>query len=389
MGNTSLEKTVMLVSGITSKQEMCIVADGGLVVALQDCAAAVSEGDGRELWSFQSDGQLTSLSSRKCMGLESDGVTSGARAMLVECDAQAKAHASSQWEVLGSGQLKLGHSGSFCLSQRGSGRGRVDVGARAAASASSSISAAHGPGMAVDSDDASYWASKFDDTKKPVMLTLDLGESYRLTDVEISWAFPARAFSVASSTDGKKFVESFATDVNILKAVRVPLRGTARVVRIVMREPHTVHGAFHGHALYGIREVAVHGEQLTTVIEECAVASSSHDARDKYFVVSAQTFDPAVGQRLRSSLPALEVAKTSLAAATTELANIFPELSACSGATAFSASFNSSSEGASWVSESLMKKSVSGAPAATDISEVDALLAEARATVLDARKALS
>lgn len=132
-----------------------------------------------------------------------------------------------------------------------------------------------------------------------------------------------------------------------------------------------------------------HSRRAVDELEECAVASSSHDARDKYFVVSAQTFDPAVGQRLRSSLPALEAAKTSLAAATTELANIFPELSACSGATAFSTRLNSSSEGASRVSESLMKEFVYGAPAATDVSEVDALLAEARATVLDARKALS
>ena len=69
--------------------------------------------------------------------------------------------------------------------------------------------------------------------------------------------------------------------------------------------------------------------QMRTVLEPCAVAVKSGDARDKYFAVAAGSFDPAAGAQLRSELPGLEAADAALAAAVTELAEVVPDVHAC------------------------------------------------------------
>ena len=69
--------------------------------------------------------------------------------------------------------------------------------------------------------------------------------------------------------------------------------------------------------------------QMRTVLESCAVAAKSGDARDKYFAVAVGSFDPAAGAQLRSELPGLEAADAALAAAVTELAEIVPDAHAC------------------------------------------------------------
>jgi hypothetical protein len=138
----------------------------------------------------------------------------------------------------------------------------VDVAAKAAVMASSTANAiSHGVGlfdtqprvcvslcecvrvffsgaaMAVDDSAATFWASKFDDTKDPVEYVIDFGEVQKLHSVELSWEFPARAFSVSLSTDGDHFTEAFATDANVLKSSQVMLGSTpARKMRIVMYE---------------------------------------------------------------------------------------------------------------------------------------------------------
>ena len=91
--------------------------------------------------------------------------------------------------------------------------------------------------MAVDDSAATFWASKFDDTKDPVEYVIDLGDTQRLHSVELSWEFPARSFSVSLSTDGEHFSEAFATDANVLRTTRVPLgSSSAQKLRIAMYE---------------------------------------------------------------------------------------------------------------------------------------------------------
>ena len=84
-----------------------------------------------------------------------------------------------------------------------------------------------------------------------------------------------------------------------------------------------------GHALYGVRSFKVMSPQRRTVLESCAVAAKSGDARDQYFAVAVGSFDPAAGAQLRSELPGLEAADATLAAAVTELAEVAPDAHAC------------------------------------------------------------
>ena len=91
--------------------------------------------------------------------------------------------------------------------------------------------------MALDSQPKTFWASKFDDIAEPVEFVVDLGAIHPLHSMDISWEFPARAFSVSQSDDGVHFAEVFATDANVVHTSRVALGGViARKVRIVMRE---------------------------------------------------------------------------------------------------------------------------------------------------------
>ena len=91
--------------------------------------------------------------------------------------------------------------------------------------------------MAVDDDVFTYWVSKFDDIKSPVEFVIDFGDEEKVQSIELSWEFPARAFSIASSVDGEHFVEVFATDTNVLKTSRVSLGNViSKKLRISMLE---------------------------------------------------------------------------------------------------------------------------------------------------------
>ena len=49
---------------------------------LEDCVAAISAGDGRELWTFQPNGQLVSAVGRTCVGVQEEEAV-----LLMDCDA--------------------------------------------------------------------------------------------------------------------------------------------------------------------------------------------------------------------------------------------------------------------------------------------------------------
>jgi len=148
----------MMVSGVSSSEEMCLAAADGSVdtegadVVLEPCAAAVAAGDGRELWQRLPNGQIANSLGNKCIGAPQGDVV-----VLTACDG------GSVWEAQGNGQLKLARAGDYCLSQKGPAAGSEDAAARGAIIASSTAdAAAHGANMAVDGSSNTFWASELD-----------------------------------------------------------------------------------------------------------------------------------------------------------------------------------------------------------------------------------
>merc|ERR1712048_675313 len=130
-------------------------------------------------------------------------------------------------------------------------------------------SVAHGAAAAVDENDASFWASKFDEAGA-VTLSIGLADQ-ALSEATIAWEFPAKAFSVSVSADGEHYSNVYSTDSNVLSTTTVPLggaRGTS--LKITMTEAGA--GGFQGHSVYGIRSVSVSAPQLTAVVGDCGAA---------------------------------------------------------------------------------------------------------------------
>merc|ERR1719203_1206798 len=351
------DSAFMLVSGVTSKTEMCLSVENSNI-ALDSCAAAIGAGDGRELWSLSS-GSLSSLSSKSCLGV-SDGTVG-----LTSCDGASKVEPQSN------GQLKVDGQ---CLSFSGGAPGKANVAANAAASASSSNSVAHGAAAAVDENDASFWASKFDEAGA-VTLSIGLADQ-ALSEATIAWEFPAKAFSVSVSADGEHYSNVYSTDSNVLSTTTVPLggaRGTS--LKITMTEAGA---SFQGHSVYGIRSVSVSAPQLTAVVGDCGAATG--DARDKVFLSHVAQFDPQPAKALLAELPSLEAAKASLSATVSELQDVLPKLAACKAKTGLAETL---------LAQTKLYQASAHASGVVDAGSVDALLKAARAAILAARSALA
>ena len=70
---------------------------------------------------------------------------------------------------------------------------------------------------------------------------------------------------------------------------------------------HSVLGVFEGHALYGITSISALGLQSETAVKPCAEVAKSTDARDKYFMIYAEGFDPSPAHASATEAPSLEV----------------------------------------------------------------------------------
>merc|ERR1719330_2299655 len=281
---------------------------------------------------------------------------------------------ASTWQLLANGQAQVGEK---CLSQAGQGGGTENVASHAAAEATSSANAAsHAAAAAVDADDATFWASKPGDAG-PVALTIDLGEARSVNLLKIVWEFPAQAFAVSVSPDGLEWTEIFATTVNMLQVNRIPLGLTASKVRVDMKLPHPLHKPASGQPVYGIKSIAVLAPRLEVAADDCAAASQSKDARDKYFPVSASDFDPAASAALRAEFPALAAAAASLSTALAAIA----ALPGCDGEAALLRA------SALLTTSSLIRRD-GDAIEGFDDADVKQLLATARSVIVAARDAL-
>ena len=333
---------------------------------LEPCADSVSKLDGREIWTLAADGSLSSSGSTKCLGS-----ADGTKLSLFACDALPS---DSKWELQGNGQIKMASSNK-CLSQSGLAPGLADVSRSASVVATSTLDAAHGAKLSVDGLASTYWVSKLDEAG-PVSLALSLSEPAPIADVELDFEFVPSAFALQVSPDGQRWKEVFSTETNCLHEVKVPLASELVYgVKLVMTKAHGKHGVLGGRQLFGVRAFKALAPEMRGVLESCGAAAKSQDARDKYFPVAVGSFDPTSGSGLAAELPALEAAGSALAAVSVELASLQPELQSCKRLKSLKALMHSREKLAYTVSSL-------NAPAN------DALLAEARRAILEAKSAL-
>jgi len=287
----------MLVAGVSSPEEMCLLESAGRI-GLDSCAAAIAAGDGREIWSLLGGGQLMNTMSKRCAGASAGATT------LSTSDCEG----ASTWKFLPNGQAQVGDK---CLSQAGEGSGTENVAAHVAAAATSSANAdSHAAAAAVDTDDTTFWASR-PGVSGPVALTIDFGEARSIDLLKIVWEFPAQSFAVSVSL-GDSWTEVFATAVNMVRVSRIPLGLMASKVRVDMKKPHPLAGTLSGQLIYGIRSIVALAPRLEAALDDCTTASHSKDARDKYFPVVVPDFDPTASAALRAELPAVAAAMASL-----------------------------------------------------------------------------
>jgi hypothetical protein len=266
----------------------------------------------------------------------------------------------------------------------------------AISSSSTADPAAHGANKAVDGSSSSFWASALDPAE-PVTLTLDLGGVHQLQSVEVDWEFPPKSFTVGLSEDGVHWTEAFATDSNVLATTSLPLGlASASQLRLVMHEAHATYGKFKGHAVFGVTSIRAYAVGMQSIVEDCAAAAKSKDARDKYFQSYVGESGPSSSSALRSEVPSLEAATASVASTVSELVDVLPKLASCRGADILLGTATRVKAG-SLSHANLQTASAAGttsiikdvdAKNSIQVDAVNALLKEARRTVIAARAVL-
>ena len=364
----------LLVSGVTAVDEACLVGSGA-GVWLDSCEKAVSSLSGKEIWSLASDGSLVHEASRKCLGAGSASEQSNVE--LLSCDGGVP-----KWELQGNGQVKMAQS-TLCISQAGASSAVVNMATSASALASSTLDPSHGAALAVDGLASSYWVSKLGE--EAATLSLDLGEMAHASLLDVDFEFVPSAFAVQVAGEAAEWRQIFATDSNVLRHVKIPLDASVPLsaVKLVMQTAHPTLGILGGQKLFGVRSVKVMANLLKPVLEPCAAAAKSTDARDKFFAVAVNTFDPQAAAALEAELPALESAEAALSSAVVELAAALPDMSTCKPAGAVLLGANATIK---QLQQKALRRDVG---LVFDSSQEAALLREARKTIVAARGVLA
>ena len=368
----------LMISGVTAADETCL-AGSAAGVWLESCEKAVAGMSGEEIWSLATDGSLVHAGSKTCLSPKGTTSAAGAPLALVSCDA---AGGVAKWELQGNGQVKMAQS-NMCISQVGPSGAVVNAAASASVSASSTLDPSHGAALAVDGVASTYWVSKMDEADA-VSLLLDFGEPVHGSVLELDFEFVPSVFSVqAAEASSENWLQIFATDSNALKHVKIPLASAKPMsaIRLIMKEAHPTLGTMGGRKLVGVRSIRLLTRLLQAVLEPCAAAAKSHDARDKFFTVAVSGFDPQAGAALAAEMPALESADAALSSIIVELAKALPAISSCKPASPISLRANATIQ-------SVQRRRAVG-DMALGVGQEAALLEEARGTIVAARGLLA
>merc|ERR1719272_434431 len=105
---------MMIVSGVTSTDEMCLVAENGsadqrgALVTAEACESAIAAGDGRELFTLTESGQMKSAAGGLCAILAGNSAAGGGEIELDDSEAAAETgDGRSFWSLTPQGQLTM------------------------------------------------------------------------------------------------------------------------------------------------------------------------------------------------------------------------------------------------------------------------------------------
>ncbi|KAL8273504.1 hypothetical protein Esti_002570 [Eimeria stiedai] len=222
----------------------------GAHVVLDACSRAIAAGDGRVGWNLR---RSAGICAPACTQMPTDPPSSvgGGQVVLTDClSALEEGDGRSSWTVEPNSQLRLQKSGFYCMTQKsmhGNEPGAGDIAGAFGASAICDTSAGggHEPAMTLDRDVNTFWASgSFPDAEEHlVVFELDLGKSARLAGLRIDWEYPALAYKVQVSENGKDYNDIVETQANPSNVTLDALPGPpAQHVRILMTHPHTANG---------------------------------------------------------------------------------------------------------------------------------------------------
>jgi hypothetical protein len=393
----------MIVSGITAPMEMCLaVTDVKTIGAnnaidLVPCAAAIAAGDGREIFSMQSNGQLLSVFGNECVGLLDNNAVSGGRLVLMGCDAALGAgDGRSNFDFQGNGQVAIGLERGYCVSSSGDAVGNVNVASHAAVSATSTANApTHGAPMAVDGNEFTFWASSLIAAREPVEFIVDWGSDETLHSMQIFWEFRPKSFAISLASSNSPWEHMFATDVNVVWVTQIQLNTLASKAKVRMVEVQPLDGE-----MYGIKTISLFARRLRTIVAGCAEAGRSKDARDKLFLSQVKTFQPEASKPYLNIVSQMEAAMASLSTAASELLVRLSKLGACSGVqqlalgNKLSVPFAAGKADMALLQQHMRNQMDAGAATGvqgngSDLDSAKQMLAVARAAIMDIKRVLN
>ncbi|CAD2110869.1 LCCL domain-containing protein [Plasmodium vinckei] len=337
----------LLLSGITSEQEMCLQVEEGLInndntsVILDSCINALASGDGRELWKTNSNNQIISALSDppKCLAVINLDNLENNKLVLYDClRALEDGDGKSNWIFESNSQIRLQRSGEpLCISQKnihGNIPGIHDIllNTDASVDATSILDDDHNADNTLDGNLNSFWASSIfgDNYEHLVYFIIDLNKFVEISRIKVFWEYPPLHYIISFSTekDNYKIVaENLAnpsfTTIDSLKNIET------RYIKISMVKPHPKHGEMDGQFLYGIRSIEVQANNLESVLNFCRDAANSDDARDKYFIEYISEFDKNLSSKLINLEDDVSKNVSSISDKLSKLEEVLPNIETC------------------------------------------------------------
>ncbi|EEA07737.1 LCCL domain-containing protein [Cryptosporidium muris RN66] len=327
---------VQFTSGITTMtEEYCLqIEDGnihkvGAELVLGSCIEAIASGDSREIFGFNSKGQIFNPISKLCIQLKDNNVGTGGTLVLDECSYTMDGR--GLFELLPNNQLRLMRGGNLCLSSPGDKTGIINVALNAAASASSirKTEPEYSPSMAVDNKDSTFWLSEdiLENSSSEVYFKLDLGVVLKLQDIYIDWKYPASAFSIDLSSDNITYTPVISISNNGLSSTGYSLEGRkARYVKIALL---SLGNSINKKSVYGIKQVRIFSTTMRSIVEDCNIAKEHQDGRDKVFPQPVVGENYAPGLSLKSQGEIIKKRLIEVQGLSGHISTLLPKLETC------------------------------------------------------------